>query len=156
MTKKRNIAFPAVFLFLRDGNKILLTRRFKTDYFDGWYSVPAGHVDAGELPLDAIVREVKEEIGVTVEKKDITFVHCLYRTKHDETGDRVDIFFTATKWTGEITNAEPHKCDDVRWFPVRSLPKNVIPHVKDAIRDAENTVPFRELSLKQIKKSPKM
>lgn len=54
MSKERPKAVPAVYLFMRNGNEILLMRRQNTGYFDGWYSVPSGHVEVGELPLQAL------------------------------------------------------------------------------------------------------
>ena len=90
--KDRNKATPAVYLILKKNRQVLLGRRINTGYYDGWYTLPSGHVEAGELPLDALLRESKEEIGITYEKKDAKLVHTLYRTKHDETGDRADYF----------------------------------------------------------------
>src|SRR3989338_5936786 len=114
MPKERNNAVPASYLILRKGKEILFMRRKGSGYYDGWYSVPAGHVEAGELPVDALLRETKEELGITLDKNDARLVHTMYRTKHDETGDRADLFFKVAKWAGEITNAEPHKCDDIK------------------------------------------
>lgn len=45
-------------------------RRRGSGYYDGWYSVPAGHVEAGELPVDRLVREAREELGITLDKGD--------------------------------------------------------------------------------------
>lgn len=154
MTKDRNKSVPASYLLLRKGEKILLMRREGSGYYDGWYSVPAGHVEAGELPIDALVRETKEELGIILGNNDVRLVHTMYRTKHDETGDRVDLFFEAAKWTGEITNTEPHKCDDVRWFSIDSLPKNIMHHVREAIENIENGISYSELGLDRIVRNP--
>ena len=154
MSKERNKAIPAVYLFLKKEEKILLMRRQGSGYYDGWYSVPAGHVEAGELPLGGLVREVAEELGITIDPKDAHLVHTMYRTDHDETGDRVDLFFEAIKWSGEITNAEPHKCDDIRWFPMKALPEKIMHHVRDALRNIENGVSYSELDIEHITLNP--
>ena len=52
MLKDRNKAVPAVYLILKEGDKILLGRRVNTGYHDGDYTVPSGHVEAGEFPCD--------------------------------------------------------------------------------------------------------
>lgn len=130
---ERNKTIPTVYLVLRRDNEILLMRHQGSGYYDGWYSVPAGHVEAGELPLDALLRETKEELGITLDKEHTHFAHAMYRTKHDETGDRTDYFFVTTRWEGEPTVREPHKCDDVRWFPLHALPKNMMHHVRKAL-----------------------
>jgi len=154
MPKERNKAVPASYLILRKGHEILLMRRKGSGYYDGWYSVPAGHVEAGELPIEALLRETKEELGIVLDKNGVRLIHAMYRTKHDETGDRVDLFFEATKWDGEITNAEPHKCDDIKWFPLNALPENMMHHVREAIGDIESGVGYSELDLDRIVQNP--
>ena len=62
--KIRNKAVPAVYILLEQGGKVLLGRRCNTGYQDGNYQVPAGHVEEGELPTEAIIRETKEEVNV--------------------------------------------------------------------------------------------
>ncbi len=142
---ERNKAVPAVYLILKQDGKILLGRRANTGYHDGDYSLPSGHVEFSELPIHAIIREVKEEIGIDILPEDIRFVHFMYREKQDPTGDRVDIFFEAAKWTGEIRNNEPHKCDDVSWFPINSLPPNMIEHIRQVILSVERGEVYAEL-----------
>ena len=154
MSKERNKTVPASYLLLRKGKEILLMRRKGSGYYDGWYSVPAGHVEAGELPMDALMREIKEELSIILDKDDIRLIHTMYRTKHDETGDRVDFFFAATKWAGEITNTEPHKCDDIRWFALDTLPENMMHHVKEAIENVGNGINYSELGLDRISRNP--
>lgn len=130
-------------------------RRQGSGYYDGWYSVLAGHIEAGELPLAALVREVKEELGITVDPTKAGLVHTMYRTKHDETGDRVDLFFIVEEWSGEITNAELHKCDDIRWFPINALPEKMMHHVRHALENAEKGVHYSELDREHIVLNPR-
>lgn len=130
--KERHKIIPASYLILKENEKILLTRRFNTGYFDGWYGVPAGHVEKGELPQDCIVREAQEEVGIALLKDNVTLVHTMYRVQ-DKEENRVDFFFLAEKWSGEIKNMEPHKCDDIGWYSLSNLPKNLTPHTRVAL-----------------------
>lgn len=128
--------------------------RKNTGYYDGWYVVPSGHVEAGELPIDAMVRETKEEIGIDLERSSIRAAHTMYRTRSDETGDRADFFFEVTDWQGEPTNVEPDKCEHLRWFSVQSLPENMMHHVKEAIGHIQNGIVYSEVGADRVMRNP--
>ena len=127
----RHTIIPAVHLLLTRGDQVLLLRRANTGFFDGAYSVPAGHVEAGETATAALARETAEEIGVTITTADLTPALVMYR--RSGTDERVDFFFTATGHTGQVVNCEPGKCDDLRWFAVTDLPQAMVPYVRAAI-----------------------
>lgn len=126
--KERFKVIPAVYLVLVKDKKILLLRRFNTGYEDGNYSFPAGHLDGKETSREAMAREAKEEIGITVDPSELKLVHLMHRNCIDH--ERLDMFFTVGKWEGEIKNIEPHKCDDLSWFSLNDLPKNLISYVR--------------------------
>jgi ADP-ribose pyrophosphatase YjhB (NUDIX family) len=133
--------------FLRDHNaEILLLRRFNTGYEDGKYSVVAGHVDAGETVTQAAIREGMEEVGVSLDAKDIQIVHVMNRKSEDE---RIDFFMAVRQWAGEITNMEPQKCDELAWHPITSLPQNTIPYVRHAIECFQNGTAYSEFGWEQ-------
>ena len=133
-------------LFFRE-NQILLLRRFNTGFEDGNYSVPAGHLDGNETVRMAAIREAFEEIGVHIEIDDIAFATVMHR-KSDDTlsgaSERVDFFVHVKAWEGEPFNAEPNKCDKLRWYNLNTLPENTIPYVKQAIQNYLDDVPFQE------------
>ncbi len=127
-------------LFLR-GDQILLLRRFNTGYADGQYSVPAGHLDGDETVMAAAAREAEEEIGVRIEAGQIVFSSVMHRNEGDE---RVDFFVRVPAWNGEPVNAEPEKCDDLRWVDFQNLPENMVPYVRRAIQNDRAGVQFDE------------
>ncbi len=145
MPKERNKAVPAVYLVLQKEGKILLMRRAGSGYFDGWYALPSGHVEAGELPMDALAREVMEEIGIKIVKKDIILEHTMYRTKKDDTGDRSDLFFSVSKYENTPINCEPNKCDDLSWFTIDNLPEKTIPYIKEVISNINDKIAYSEI-----------
>ena len=121
----------AVHLFLIREGRVLLARRCNTGYEDGRYGVPAGHLDGGEEVRAAAAREAREELGITVAPADLTVAGVMHRRAPG--GERVDFFLTAGRWSGEIVNAEPHKCDDLRWCALAALPKGMVPYVRRAL-----------------------
>ena len=142
MKKERFKLIPSVYLVLIKNNEILLSRRYNTGYFDNNYSFPAGHLDGGETLRQAMIREAKEEIGITLNSKDLELIHVMNRKIPDN--ERMDFFFTAKKWQGEPTIIEPEKCDDLRWFNVNNLPENIIPYTKQAIDSFLNNIIYSE------------
>jgi len=98
-----------------------------------------------------MVREAKEEIGIDLNQDNLKFVHFSFRPKSDATGDRVDLFFEATQWKGEIINAEPEKCDDLHWIEPSQLPENTTPHVRIAVECIQRGEFFSEIGLDFIK-----
>jgi 8-oxo-dGTP diphosphatase len=134
--------FPVtIHLFFFRGDQILLLRRFQTGYMDGHFSVPAGHLDGEEKVRMAGVREAREEIGVQIDPQDMVFAGVFHRQSDEE---RVDFFFQVRKWIGEPSNAEPEKCDELRWADVEDLPKNTIPYVRRAIENFRAGIQFEE------------
>ncbi|NWG05191.1 MAG: NUDIX domain-containing protein [Chloroflexi bacterium] len=134
--------FPVtVHLFFFRGNQLLMLRRFNTGYADGQYSVPAGHLDGGETVLQAAVREAEEEVGVRIAAEDLSFSTVMHRIEDDE---RVDFFVQVRKWEGEPFNAEPEKCDDLRWVHIEQLPENTVEYVRRCIANHLNGIRFDE------------
>lgn len=142
MTRAR---FPTtIHLFFFRENQILLLRRFNTGFRDGEYSVPAGHLDGGETVVEAGIREGQEEVGLDLNPNDLTFSTVMHRIEDDE---RVDFFFQVNQWQGEPFNAEPDKCDDLRWVDIDALPENLVPYVKQALENHRNGIKFDEYKL---------
>jgi 8-oxo-dGTP pyrophosphatase MutT (NUDIX family) len=120
----------AVHLFLIREARLLLLRRYNTGYEDGNYSVIAGHLEGNETVVAAAVREAREEAGIELDPGEVQVAAVMHRRSEDE---RIDWFVVAQKWSGELRNAEPEKCDDMSWFSLNDLPVNVIPYIRRAI-----------------------
>src|SRR3989344_3026098 len=78
----------AVFLIALDGSRILVTRNTR-----GW-DIPGGHVEEGETPEEALIREFQEEVGATFSNA-VAFAYV----GSDEEGrykDKVTLMFATT------------------------------------------------------------
>lgn len=128
-------------LLIRDG-QILLSRRFNTGYEDGNYSVPAGHIEGGEPIRSAMEREILEEITLVIPAESLHVTHTMHRSATDR--ETIDFFLVADDWAGQPKIGEPHKCDDLRWFALDSLPTNIVPYVRFAIDQVKARQTFSE------------
>lgn len=122
----------AVYLILREENKVLLIRRFNTGWMDGLYSLPAGHIDGNETAQMAMSREAKEEVDLDILPEDLSILHMMHRKSSD--AEYMDFFLEAKKYSGKLKNNEVNKCDEINWFPMDSLPDNTLDYIKEAFK----------------------
>ena len=104
--------------------------RQNTGFADGLYSLASGHVDEGETIKNTMVREAKEEIGITINPEDLDLVHIM---QHKSQNHCIDFYFKCTSYHGIPSNCEPSKCGDVRFFTQDKLPCNLVGNVKQAL-----------------------
>lgn len=141
---ERHKIIPASYLILIRGDKILLLKRSNTGFEDGNYSFVAGHVEADETFTETMIREAKEEAGIDLRAEDMKMVHMMHRRSSQNDEERVDAFFMAEKWGGEIKNMEPEKCSDLGWFDLDNLPDNIIPYIKKVVKEVINKNNYSE------------
>jgi 8-oxo-dGTP diphosphatase len=145
-------AIPAVYLIIPDNrNRILMMLRDGTGYMDGMWDLPSGHIEPGELPKKAMVREAKEEVGIVVKQRDVALVHASYRPKHDNTDNRVDLVFEAEAWRGVPRICEPDKCAKIAWIHRCRTPRKTVPHVKRFIAYWINGIAFSEFGSRWLR-----
>ncbi|GIE85496.1 NUDIX domain-containing protein [Actinoplanes regularis] len=123
-----------MFLLLIDGDQVLLALREGTGYADGQWNAPSGKLELGEDAFTGIRREAAEEIGVRFGGDEPHFAAVVHHRnlKHG----RIGLVFTArfdVHRHGEPVNREPHKCGEIRWFPLDAMPSNTYPSTVAAI-----------------------
>jgi len=135
----------AVGLILFKDDKVLLLKRHGTGWANGYHSVVAGCVEDNESLTQALIRESYEEAGITI-KPEWLSLGCIMHTKIIGRGTEkvIDIFFVCRKWENDILNKEPHKHEDLKFYPLNSLPKTLIPYVRDAIEYSLNGISYGE------------
>jgi 8-oxo-dGTP diphosphatase len=114
--------------------RILFGLRQNSGFEDGAYHVPSGHLEADESVVKTLIREAKEELGITIAPDQVEFAHVM----HSSLGDgRVAFFFTVEQWEGEPENREPEKCSELRWFRRDELPEQLVDYCRVALRHIE-------------------
>jgi len=109
-------------VIVNKANKILLVLRKKAPEAGSW-SLPGGKVDYMETIENAIIREIKEELGVDIE---ITQLVCVTNhIIHSEDVHYVAPTFAAHITNGEVVNREPHALEKVQWFSINEIPENI-------------------------------
>lgn len=122
-------------LILRKNDKILLTRRSTPNkiWAGHWHCV-TGSIEVGETPLEAIIREAKEEVGVVLSAAKLVATISINEKDYFDPSKRfysVELFFLADLPEGQTpVNIEPLKQDAMEWFAPSSLPPAMIPGVK--------------------------
>jgi 8-oxo-dGTP diphosphatase len=116
---------------LLKGDKILLSRRANTGWMDSSLCIPGGHVEVGETPRQAAIRELKEELGADVDVVDLEFV-CV-AARNTKPNQYVAYEFVIRDKDTKFENAEPDKCSELIWVDVNSLPDDVISDFREII-----------------------
>lgn len=128
--QKRSGAAVNACLILRKKDKVLLSLRKNTGYFDECYGLVSGHVEDEEPASLAMIREAKEEANLIIHPESLKVVHLMHRKTNRF---NIDIFFECTSWSGEIANLEPNKCAELNFFSLENLPNNLIPYIRQAL-----------------------
>ena len=136
--------FPIlVHTILRRDDRVLLLRRARTGFLDGWYALPGGHLERGEGIRDCAVREVAEEAGVRVAPSALEpFAALAYRSDGDQ---GVNFLFSCRQFQGEPRLAEPALFDDLRWCRPGEFPERTVHYIEEALDVAAHREWFRDL-----------
>lgn len=111
MNRTEKTELTVLCLIQKDG-KILLQNRVKTDWQG--YAFPGGHIEVGESIVDAVVREVREETGLTIYNPALCGVKQFpLKDGKYENGRYLVFLFRADQFTGEVTSSDE---GEMRWI----------------------------------------
>ena len=114
---------------VRDG-KLLLGKR-KNIYGHGTWALPGGRIEFMERARDAIVREVKEELGIGLTRDGATLLAVTDDPSASEKTHHLHMTFGVNIGTRRPKLMEPQACEGWDWFPLKFLPEPLFaPHAK--------------------------
>lgn len=114
---RTEIAEFTVLCLIQKEDKILLQNRVKTDWRG--YAFPGGHIEIGESIVDAVVREVREETGLTITDPKLCGVKQFpLKDGKYENGRYLVFLFRADKFSGEVVSSEE---GEMLWIDKRDL-----------------------------------
>lgn len=132
-----NPVFEVVSCFIECNNEILMLKRQINKPQPNTYGVPAGKVENNESINDAIIREVKEETNIDLEKEKLKFFKTKY-VVYDEYSFIYHSFHYELENKPEvIINEKEHQ--EYMWItPIESLNLNLIEDENTCIEDYYN------------------
>ena len=110
--KRSEICELTMLCLVQRGNEILLQNRVKKDW--AGYTLPGGHVEPGESFVDACVREMQEETGLTVLDPRL----CGVKQFPDGNRRYIVFLFRADRYEGELRSSEEGQ---VEWIALDRL-----------------------------------
>ena len=140
--KERYLSRIGVDIFLERMNEktgrkeILMLKRAGTGYYDGYYDLPGGHLEKGEDIFDGMIREAKEEIGITIKREEMEILYIYHRYKRG----MLKFVFKASKYEGIPVNAEPQNSEKIEWVEINQLPENIVPSIKIELENIKNGI----------------
>lgn len=99
MKRTENVELTVLCL-VQSENKYLLQNRVKEDW--NGFALPGGHIEAGESIVDAVIREMKEETGLTIKNPKL----CGVKQFPIEEGRYIVFLFSADEFEGELCSSE--------------------------------------------------
>jgi 8-oxo-dGTP diphosphatase len=130
------VVVVAAGVLIDQGGRVLIARRHASAHQGGLWEFPGGKVALNETLEDALVRELSEELGITVQASQF-----LTEIDHDYGDKQVRlVVFHVTQWSGE-----PRGCEGqpLAWVDRADLPRYDFPEANQPILEALDTLQFK-------------
>ena len=148
MPSSKHIAEVAKTIFtvdiclIQNSNVLMLKRSETKKAFPGWLTFPGGHIEKGENPLAAAIRETKEETGITIAPCDTQLKFIAFH-HHIDRNEQYVIFGFLTYIKNQPFTLTENEEGTLHWIDKNLLSKqeNVLPPVKYYFNHLLNNTP---------------
>lgn len=110
-------------IIVKDGNRVLMGRRGNV-FGKGSWAFPGGHLEYGEKTEGCVRRELNEEVGIEPLEMELIGIINDIRREEDKT-HYIRFVYVVKKFSGEVTNREPDKCEGWEWKEKNNLPEPI-------------------------------
>jgi isopentenyl-diphosphate delta-isomerase type 1 len=112
---------------INDKNELLLQKRSATKktHPNCWDISGAGHIRAGESVIDGAIRELKEELGVKVQEKDLQYIATIKSTKNPKNMEFQYVYLLKCNKQIEEYIFEDEEVSEVKYVYYKELEKMV-------------------------------
>lgn len=118
-TKQLKVGVSA--LIMNTADEILIIARSSYDSMPGVWETPGGGLEIGEDPLGAIIREVKEEVGLDVVVKNVIDVVPDAGVKNNEKNHVLQIYYAVELVNPEQTVKLSQDHSEFKWVKPEDL-----------------------------------
>ncbi|MBE6160566.1 MAG: NUDIX domain-containing protein [Lactobacillales bacterium] len=108
-----------IWIINEEGKMLIQQRSLKDDNKPGSYGITGGAVDAGETSLIAALRELKEELGLVVDKKELIYIGTERRKRKF-----FEYYFLNTNKTIEEMKLN-EEVEKVEWITLEDYENNI-------------------------------
>ena len=112
---------------MNDKKELLIQKRSATkkSHPNCWDISGAGHIRAGESVIDGAIRELKEELGVEVEEKDLEYIATIKSTKNPKNMEFGYVYLLKCNNQVEEYIFEDNEVSEVKYVYFEELEKMV-------------------------------
>ncbi len=129
--QKRSIVIVAACALLNESGEVLIAKRPPGRPLAGLWEFPGGKIEQGEGPEEALVRELKEELGIEIAKADLeplTFASHAYPEFH-----LLMPVYRCARWRGRVTALEGQ---ELLWVRPNALGAYDMPPADEPLKSA--------------------
>lgn len=131
---RRPVWIPVVTAIIRKNGLVLLGQRPEGNSLAGQWEFPGGKIELGEIPEQALKRELSEELGITAEIGSLRFAHT---HNYGERGI-IMLFYDVLFWKGEPKTVHHNglqwvKPSDISSLEIPEANRKVLPKILEIL-----------------------
>ena len=107
--KRRLIALLAL---INEKNEVLISLRKNKEEYNGYWEYPGGKIENGETLEQGLLREIQEELNISVTKSCIA--PLTFAVDEEEMNETILFLYVCRKWDGSITSLLNQKIEWVK------------------------------------------